>query len=158
MNIDVDALIHELYLDTGTTVTGAGDVGYVKINTAGTTMTMLPDKIEIRPGITATIGGTQMTSKDAVLASTYPRILAGYPKVRDIAPNTANSLVSTNKTGTMYWGITYKADKEISAEDLIKPPAYGGKALSTGQSPIQTAENDITTAIGGLKTDTEYTF
>ena len=46
-------------------------------------MTMLPDKIEIRPGITATIGGTQMTSKDAVLASTYPRILAGYPKVKE---------------------------------------------------------------------------
>ena len=40
---------------------------------------------------------------------------------------------------------------------MIKPPAYGGK-VSTGQSPIQTAENDITTAIGGLKTDTEYTF
>ena len=158
VNIDVDAFISELYLDTGTTVTGAGDVGYVKVNTAGTTMTMLPDKIEIRPGIVATIGGQQMNSKDAVLASTYPRILASYPKMRDIAPNTANSLVSTNKTGTMYWGITYKADKEISAEDLIKPPSYGGKALSTGQSPIQTAENDITTAIAGLKTDTEYTF
>lgn len=158
VNIDVDAFINEMYLDTGTTVTGAGDVGYVKVNTAGTTMTMLPDKIEIRPGIVATIGGTQMSSKDAVLASTYPRILASYPKIRDIAPNTANSLVSTNKTGTMYWGITYKADKEISAEDLIKPPSYGGKALATGQSPIQTAENDITTAIGGLKTDTEYTF
>ena len=158
VNIDVDAFISELYLDTGTTVTGAGDVGYVKVNTAGTTMTMLPDKIEIRPGIVATIGGQQMNSKDAVLASTYPRILASYPKMRDIAPNTANSLVSTNKTGTMYWGITYKADKEISAEDLIKPPSYGGKALSTGQSPIQTAESDITTAIAGLKTDTEYTF
>lgn len=158
VNIDVDAFISELYLDTGTTVTGAGDVGYAKINTEGTTMTMLPDKIEIRPGIVATIGGTQMTSKDAVLASTYPRILASYPKMRDVAPNTANALVSTNKTGTMYWGITYKADKEISPEDLIKPPSYGGKALTSGQSPIQTAENDITTAIGGLKTDTEYTF
>ncbi|MBS5151415.1 MAG: S-layer homology domain-containing protein [Butyricicoccus pullicaecorum] len=158
VNIDIDAFINEMYLDTGTTVTGAGDVGYVKINTAGTTMTMLPDKIEIRPGITATIGGTQMDSNDAVLASSYPRILAGYPKIRDVAPNTANSLVSTNKTGTMYWGITYKADKEISTEDLIKPPAYGGKALSTGQSSIRTVEDDITTAISGLKTDTEYTF
>lgn len=158
VNIDVDAFINEMYLDTGTTVTGVGDVGYVKVNTAGTTMTMLPDKIEIRPGIVATVGGQQMTSKDAVLASTYPRILASYPKIKDIAPNAANSLVSTNKTGTMYWGITYKADKEISPEDLIKPPSYGGKALSTGQSSIQTAENDITTAIGGLKTDTEYMF
>lgn len=158
VNIDQDALINELYLDTGTTVTGAGDVGYAKINTEGTKMDMLPDKIEIRPGLTANVGGQNMTSKDAVLASSYPHIHAGYPKVNDIAPNAANALVNTNKPGTMYWGITLKEDKPLSADELIKPPSYGAKALTKGQSNIQQAEMDIKTALSSLKTDTEYTF
>ncbi len=158
VNIDEDAVINELYLDTGTTVTGAGDVGYVKINTEGTTMSMLPDKIEIRPGIVATVAGQKMNSKDALLASSYPHIHAGYPKVNDIAPNAANALVNTNKTGTMYWGITYKEDNALSSEELIAPPSYGAKALTKGQSNIQQAETDIKTAISSLKTDTEYTF
>lgn len=158
VNIDQDALINELYLDTGTTVTGAGDVGYAKINTEGTKIDMLPDKIEIRPGLTANVGGQNMTSKDAVLASSYPHIHAGYPKVNDIAPNAANALVNTNKPGTMYWGITLKEDKPLSADELIKPPSYGAKALTKGQSNIQQAEMDIKTALSSLKTDTEYTF
>lgn len=158
VNIDVDAFVNEIYLDTGTTITGAGDIGYAKVNTEGTTITMLPDKIEIRPGIVATIGGKPMTSKDAVLASSYPRILASYPKMNDVAPNSAKGVVSTNKTGTVYWGITFKADKELSAEELIAPPSYGAKALTKGQSSVQTAETDIITAVNGLKLDTEYIF
>ncbi len=158
VNIDEDAFISEIYLDTGTTITGSGDIGYAKVNTEGTTMTMLPDKIEIRPGVVANVGGQNMTSKDAVLASSYPHIRAGYPKVNDIAPNAANALVNTNKTGTMYWGITLKEDKPLSADELIKPPSYGAKALTSGQSAVQVAEQDIQTAIKSLKTDTEYTF
>ena len=50
-------------------------------------MTMLPDRLKFA-GITATWRHPN-DHKTAVLASTYPRILAGYPKVRDIAPNTA---------------------------------------------------------------------
>src|SRR5699024_10402541 len=49
--IDEGALINEVYLDAPTNITGAGDIGYLKVNTNGSTIQMLPDKIEIRPGV-----------------------------------------------------------------------------------------------------------
>lgn len=156
--IDEGALINEVYLDAPTNITGAGDIGYLKVNTNGSTIQMLPDKIEIRPGVIANINGEDMTSQDAEESSSYPRILAGYPKLDDVGPTAANAILNTNKTGTVYWGVTLEADGPLSSDQLIKPPSYGFKAVVSGQSPIETAEEDITTAIRSLKTDTEYTF
>ena len=156
--IDEGAFISEVYLDAPTNITGAGDIGYLKVNTNGSTIQMLPDKIEIRPGVIANINGEDMTSQDAEESSSYPRILAGYPKLDDVGPNAANAILNTNKTGIVYWGVTLEADGPLSSDQLIKPPSYGFKAVVSGQSPIETAEEDITTAIRSLKTDTEYTF
>lgn len=156
--IDEGALINEVYLDAPTNITGAGDIGYLKVNTNGSTIQMLPDKIEIRPGVIANINGEDMTSQDAEESSSYPRILAGYPKLDDVGPTAANAILNTNKTGTVYWGVTLEADGPLSSDQLIKPPSYGFKAVVSGQSPIETAEEDITTAIRSLKTDTEYNF
>ena len=54
------AAVKTLNLDTGTTVTGKGDVDQMNVNTSGTKTEMLPDTIAVRPGINANINGQVM--------------------------------------------------------------------------------------------------
>ena len=60
---------------------------------------MLPDQIIIRPGITANIDGEVMDSAAAAESSADPRLYAGYPQVRDLAPTSATVAFSANKRG-----------------------------------------------------------
>lgn len=50
-------------LDTGAAITGSGDIASLNVNAAGSTVTMLPDQITIRPGITANINGETMDTQ-----------------------------------------------------------------------------------------------
>lgn len=60
-------------LDTGAAITGSGDIASLNVNAAGSTVTMLPDQITIRPGITANINGETMDTQAAAESSADPR-------------------------------------------------------------------------------------
>ena len=111
--------MEQLNLDTGTTVTGKGDIGTLYVNAPGCTVEMLPDIIIIRPGITANIDGITMDSTLADQMSDKPRILSGYPRLSDVAPNQAEASFMTNKPGTLYWAVRLSGDGAFDANDLI---------------------------------------
>ena len=154
--IDRGASVRELNLDTGTEVTGEGDIGSLNVNAPGSTTTMLPDKIYIRPGLTANIAGTVMDSTAAEEASRDPKILAGYPAAGDVAPTTVRVDVKTNKKGTVYWAITPLTDGSLSAEELINPPSYGSKAVQSGTISVTAADTLTSGNATGLVSDGTY--
>ena len=65
------AAVEELNLDTGAAVTGKGAIGTLNVNAPGCKVEMLPDDINIRPGITADIHGMKMDSTLAESKSRY---------------------------------------------------------------------------------------
>ncbi len=154
--IDGDAVVDELDLDTATTVTGTGDIGQLNVGAAGSTVEQLPDKIEIRPGITTEINGSEMNSTQAAESSSEPKLLAGYPAVRKIAPTKAELVFKTNKTGTIYWAVSAVADGSVSEDDLLEPPVYGNKIVASGNVAANAANKEFTAAVTGLTTGGSY--
>ena len=65
LNIASGAEVDNVNLDVATSVTGDGDIGHLTVNAPGSTVTMLPDQITIRPGVEATIDGEKMDSEAA---------------------------------------------------------------------------------------------
>ncbi|MFQ9917595.1 MAG: S-layer homology domain-containing protein [Flavonifractor plautii] len=82
LNIASGAEVDNVNLDVATSVTGDGDIGHLTVNAPGSTVTMLPDQITIRPGVEATLDGEKMDSEAAAESSADPRLLAGYPESR----------------------------------------------------------------------------
>lgn len=156
VSIAQGAVVEELNLDTGTTVTGKGDIGTLNVNAPGCKVEMLPDDINIRPGITADINGTTMDSTLADQISDYPRILSGYPRMDDIAPTQAETSFKTNKPGTIYWAVRLSGDGPMAASDLIKPPTYGANIVKNGNLAVKDANEVLSQKINGLKIDTSY--
>lgn len=156
VSIAQGAVIEELNLDTGTTVTGKGDIGTLNVNAPGCKVEMLPDDINIRPGITADINGTTMDSTLADQMSDSPRILSGYPRMNDIAPTQAETSFETNKPGTIYWAVRLSGDGPLAASDLIKPPTYGANIVKNGNLAVKDANEVLSQKITGLKIDTSY--
>ena len=154
--IDRGAEIKELNLDTGTAVSGEGDIKKLNVNAPGSTVTMLPEEIYIRPGITAVINGQVMDSTAAEESSREPMILSGYPTVTDIAPNSATATFATNKRGTIYWAVSAITDGSVGEDDLIKPPAYGSIAIQTGTVISPQGDTEVTAALTGLTADGSY--
>lgn len=150
------AVVEELNLDTGTTVTGKGDIGTLNVNAPGCKVEMLPDDINIRPGITADINGMTMDSTLADQISDFPRILSGYPRMDDIAPTQAETSFTTNKPGTIYWAVRLSGDGPMAASDLIKPPTYGANIVKNGNLAVKDANEVLSQAINGLTIDTSY--
>ncbi len=150
------AVVEELNLDTGATVTGKGDIGTLNVNAPGCKVEMLPDDINIRPGITADINGMTMDSTLADQISDFPRILSGYPRMDDIAPTQAETSFTTNKPGTIYWAVRLSGDGPIAASDLIKPPTYGANIVKNGNLAVKDANEVLSQAINGLTIDTSY--
>lgn len=150
------AVVEILNLDTATRVTGEGDIGTANINAAGCVIEMLPDIIVIRPGITANIDGIIMDSTLAEQMSDTPRILSGYPRMDDIAPNQAQASFQTNKPGTLYWAVRLSGDGPMEASDLINPPTYGGQIVRSGNLAISDANTTVSQRITGLTLDTSY--
>ncbi len=145
--LEVNASADEVNLDVGTAVEGSGDIGQLNINAAGSTTTMLPDKLYIRPGLEANISGDDMDASEAQQYSEEPRILNGYPKIKNVAPTTADGIHQTNKKGVVYWGLTTAAigavpDTEEGREKLMNP-SYGSGFLLSGNYEVETKETDF---------------
>ena len=136
LNIAAGALADEVNLDVATTVTGEGDIGKLTVNSSGSTVTMLPDEIIVRPGDTVTIGGEEMDSNAAAEASSDPRLMGGYPNVSDLAPTSALAKFSGNKAGTVYWAVTPITSGSVGAGDLINPPSYNNDIVKSGTTTL----------------------
>ncbi len=157
LTIDRDATVEELNLDCGIAVSGNGDIGTLNVSAPGASTTMLPDDINIRPGITANIAGQVMDSVLGEESSTDPRLLSGYPELDDIAPTSINAIFSGNKQGTVYWAITPEVNGYIDdAETLIKPPTWGPTITRTGNTRLTASDTEANTRITGLVSDGSY--
>lgn len=156
VNIYSGARIDELNLDVSTSVSGEGDIGHLQIGAPDCSVSMLPDEITIRPGLDATIGGIIMDSNTASESSADPRLLAGYPVARNIAPTSGTLVASTNKAGTVYWAITALADGSVDEDTVITPPTYGGNIVQSGTINAARSKTEYTAALNKLTTDGSY--
>lgn len=150
------ASVNELNLDVGTSVTGEGDVKDIFINAAGSEVEMLPDKIEIRPGLTADINGEEMDTKEGQESSSEPRILSGYPKIKNLAPNSVEVVFSANKKGTIHWALTSLIDGPVGVEDLLEVKDYNTKILQQGKINVTESNKEFTIKISKLLSDGSY--
>lgn len=160
LDLASNTTIKTLNLDAAASVTGAGDVGALRANVSGSTTTMLPDTVTIRDGQTATVAGTQMTPAQAQESSLDPRLLAGYPKVTNLAPTAANAVFSANKPVTIYWALSYALDVPrggFTADELITPITGDNRIRSSGNLSVTAAEAEVNTALSGLTADIEFT-
>ena len=124
--VDINTQVEEMNLDVATLVTGKGDIINLHIGADGCEVDILPESVEVRPGISATVNGEVIGSVAASELSSEPRLLAGYPGVTKVTPSQAEGLFSGNKPGTIYWAVSELADGSVSMEDLLNNPAYGG--------------------------------
>lgn len=154
--VDGDAQVGDLNLDTGTDVTGTGDIKNLNVGAPGSSVEQLPDNIVIRPGIDADIGGSNMNSSQGAQSSAEPKLLAGYPAVRKIAPQSAELVFRVNKPGTIYWAVSSVADGSVSEADLMEPPVYGNKVLASGKVTATAANTDYTAAVNKLTSGGSY--
>lgn len=150
------ATIEDLNLDVGITVTGQGDIAELDVNAAGAIVDILPDKIEIRPGLEATVKGEPMDTQEAEESSEDPRILTGYPRMRNIAPNSAEVFFQTNKKGTIYWALSSMNDGPVSAESLLESKDYDVKILQQGSFAVTSSNKDFKIKISKLVADGSY--
>ena len=156
LNLDISSTANTLNLDTATGVTGVGDIGKVIVNAAGSSVEMLPDQISIRPGLTANIAGQDMNAVQAQESSSDPRLLAGYPKVKNIAPTTATALFSANKAGKVYWAVSATANGSISEDELITPTQGNTFLLQNGNLDIAKSNTESSSALTTLAPDGSY--
>lgn len=155
LTIDDRASIRELNLDRGTKVDGKGDISHLNINADGSTVSMLPDTIYIRPGITGNVNNQNMDNIAAAESSEDPRLLAGYPKAKNIAPTSADAAFSTNKTGTIHWALTALMDGSVGEEELMNPSAYP-KIVRSGTVRATASNTEITARLTGLTKQGSY--
>ncbi len=160
VQLEINATVDNMNLDVATTVTGRGDIGHLTINSDGSVVEMLPDDLTIRPGNSADIYGENIDSSEAIEFSNDPRILSGYPTLKDISPTSATAVVQTNKSGTVYWGVTSAAlgavpDTKEGADRLISP-SYGAGFLMNGKFTADESSTDYTTALTGLTANGTY--
>ena len=159
--IDINTRVDELNLDVATLVTGKGDIGILRISASGCEVDILPEQVEIRPGLTAIVAGKEIGSVDAAELSSEPRLMASYPKVDSLRPTSAEGLYSGNKPGTIYWAVSEVADGSVTVEHLIKNPAFGGNILKDGEqyqsgSIDAGARIEYGRLISGLEPDVSY--
>lgn len=154
--IDRGTVVRELVLDTGVNVTGEGDIVRLEVNAPGCDVVMLPDEIEIRPGLTAFITGEEMDSVGARESTQQPMILAGYPEAQDIVPTGLDAMFKTNKSGTVYWAVSAITSGSIGEEDLIKPPSYGNVAVRNGSVRVLRGNEETLSRVTGLTPGGSY--
>ena len=158
VNLDIrdKAYVKIVNLDAAAKITGTGDIGHMNVNVPGSSCTILPDTIIIRPGIEADIAGEKMDSVAAAESSADPRLLAGYPMAKNIGPKSVDLAFKTNKKGTIYWAVTALADGTVGEEELIHPPAYSGKIFKSGTIAATSSNTEFVTKLAGLTTDGSY--
>ncbi len=156
LNIAAGSRVDNVNLDTGVDVTGGGDIGKLTVNSDGSTVTMLPDQIVIRPGNTANINGELMDSAAAAESSADPRLYAGYPQMKDLAPTSGTAVFSANKKGTVHWVLTAVADGSVTADELMNPSAYSPKVVKRGTVSLTGAGKESSSKISGLTSGGSY--
>ena len=154
--VDTNTRVDELDLDVATNVTGSGDIKNLNVGAAGSVVEQLPDDIYIRPGINADVNGSEMNNATGAESSAEPKLEAGFPKVKDVAPTSATMAFSTNKAGTVYWAVSAVADGSVSEENLISPPSYGGNIFKSGTVKADVSKTEYTAQVSGLTTDGSY--
>ena len=153
--LDSGTFVDGLYTDVGVAVSGTGEVGYLKVNSAGSSISMLPEEVEIRPGLTANVNGKSMTSNDAGESAKTPAFLTDYPDVEDVGPTDTIAKFKTNKPGTVYWAITYYDDGRPDIDEIIKPGKYETTVKKNGSLQV-TSGKEFTVKISGLENSTDY--
>lgn len=156
VQLDRNTVVREMNLDVASNVTGDGDIDQLNVNAPGCVVSMLPDKIYIRPGITGNIGGIIMDHTDAEEGSLDPRLLSGYPAAKDITPTGLRADFSGNKKGTVYWAVSSITDGSIGEDDLISPPSYGSKAIRNGSVALPTGGSEVSAQVTGLTVGGSY--
>ncbi|WP_322172745.1 S-layer homology domain-containing protein [Acutalibacter caecimuris] len=158
--LDINASVDEVNLDTATEVTGNGDIGTLNVSTNGSSCDILPDKVVVRPGVVTQI--KDMTNVDSEIAkeiSSDPRLLQGYPKVKNVAPTTADGYFSVNKAGTIYWALTNAATgplEDVDADSLITPSDYGSGFMLYGNIKAETSKTEYSAQLTGMETGGTY--
>ncbi|MEY8387092.1 S-layer homology domain-containing protein [Oscillospiraceae bacterium 38-13] len=156
LTIDDKAVIKELNLDRGTEVKGPGNIDHLNINAPGSNVEMLPDTIFIRPGITGNVNKENMNTNTAAESSEEPRLLAGYPYAKNVAPTSADGVFKTNKAGTVYWALTSLMDGSLGEEELMNPGAYSAKIIRNGTVAVRTSNTEVTARLTGLTRQGSY--
>ncbi len=156
LNISEKAHAKTVNLDAAAKIAGTGDIGHMNVNAPGSSCTILPDTIVVRPGIDANIHGEVMDSVAAQESSSDPRLLAGYPVAKNIGPKSVDLAFKTNKKGTIYWAVTALADGTVGEEELIHPSAYSGKIIKNGTIAATASNTEFITKMNGLTTDGSY--
>ncbi len=154
--VDVNGTVDLLNLDVKTKVTGSGDISHLEVSAADSSVSMLPDSVTVRPGISADIYGEKMDSKTAAESSADPRFLAGYPVARNVAPESADIVFSTNKKGTVYWALTSLSDGSVGETELLSPAAYSNKIIQSGTLAIGSSSTETTVQLKKLNMDGSY--
>lgn len=155
VNVGKNTYVDSLLMDAGIWITGLGELGYVKVNAPGAIIDIIPDYLEIAPGITATVGGQVMGHAEAEALSSSPRILSSYPIVDPVTGTGGTAQVKANKGGTIRWAITLAADGPATADELMRMDPLNYKLLSKGLIDLE-FEQDLTFELFGLEKDTEY--
>ena len=155
LDIGANGTVRDLNLDTAATVTGKGDITNATVNASGSTIPMLPDTIVVRPGVTGNIGGTVMDSAAAIESSEDPRLLAGYPAARNVAPTSADAVFSANKSGTIYWAVTALTDGSVN-ETVLLNPATSHSVVKSGNIKVAASKTELTAKLSGLTKDGSY--
>ena len=155
LDIGANGIVRDLNLDTAATVTGKGDITNATVNATGSTIPMLPDTIVVRPGVTGNIGGTVMDSAAAIESSEDPRLLAGYPAARNVAPTSADAVFSANKSGTIYWAVTALTDGSVN-ETVLLNPATSHSVVKSGNIKVAASKTELTAKLSGLTKDGSY--
>ena len=156
LSIAQNSSIDKLNLDAATPVTGQGSIADLTVSADGASTTMLPDKVAVRPGITANINGETMNNVAAEESSEEPRLLSGYPVARNVAPTTADAVFSTNKRGTIRWALTALTDGSVGESELMNPTGYSGKIIQSGTIAATASNTEFTARLANLTRDGSY--
>ena len=156
VQLDRNTVVREMNLDIATNVTGEGDIDKININAPGSEVSMLPDDIYIRPGITGSVSGVVMDHVAAEEGSLDPRLLSGYPAAKDITPTGLRADFAGNKRGTIYWAVSNITDGSVEEDDLVSPPSYGSKAIRNGSVAAPAGGTEVSAQITGLTVGGSY--
>jgi len=155
LRIEPGAVAKKLNLDGAAAVTGKGDIDKLQVNAAGSSIEALPDTVAVRPGLEASVSGSKMDNKLAQESSADPRLLAGYPRMKSVAPTSATGVFSTNKAGTVYWAVSSTTSGSLSEEELLGAKT-SAKAIKQGSLNIKSSNTETNVNVTGLTRGGDY--
>jgi hypothetical protein len=155
--LEKNTTVESIFCDTATTVTGTGEIENVIINSNGSNISVLPEHIYIRPGVTATINGKVMTSLEAEANSADPEFIEDYPKYDELAATAVTLYAKTNKPGKVYWAVKNVdlVSSGMSYDEVKKPESKS--VVKSGSVNVMT-EKEVTIKVSGLTSGVNYEY